>query len=224
MACAYREPASVGKLTRFGSPGRDWLIISAEESSLKLERKKSLARALRAGILAAACLVAVIWKPLAAGWYANLGAVQMARSELAGFPSGSWDLDQKQKILETSAGSSIPGLFIKAVQIYPGNVTAEYRLGLISLYQNDFKAALLHLQRAYQAAPDHRGIIKVLGYCYVWTDQIDQALPLLQQIPEAGKEMEVYAWWWIGKGSADIADRSAKAALLLANAQNPNPK
>jgi hypothetical protein len=36
---------------------------------------------------------------------------------------------------------------------------------------------------------------QMLGYCYVWLDQLEDAAELLADIPEAEYEMSVYSWW-----------------------------
>jgi thioredoxin-like negative regulator of GroEL len=80
------------------------------------------------------------------------------------------------------------------------------------MLRQDFKTAAANLETAYQEAPAHRGIIKSLGYCYVWLGDMDQAQKLLDQIPEARHEMEVYSWWWDTQGRPDL---SARASLMV---------
>ena len=99
-----------------------------------------------------------------------------------------------------------------ALQFEPHNQTANYRLGLISLLRQDFKTAAANLETAYQEAPNHRGIIKSLGYCYVWLGELDRAQALLSRIPEAQNEMSVYIWWW---GTQDRPDLSERASLII---------
>jgi lipopolysaccharide biosynthesis regulator YciM len=143
-----------------------------------------------------------------ASWYANLGALQMARFDLADWNTGTW-----------KDGSQIEGLkpaeelFIRALEYDPGNQTANHRLGLINMISRDFPAAVAHLTLAYQKEPSHRGIVKALGLSYVWNKQPDQALPLLKRIPEAEAELAIYPWWWRNQGREDLAQN---AELLLA--------
>jgi len=47
----------------------------------------------------------------------------------------------------------------------------------------------------------------------VWAGRFADARPLLQQIPEARHELEVYAWWWAERQRADL---SANATHMLA--------
>jgi O-antigen ligase len=147
-------------------------------------------------------------RPVMASWYANLGALQMARFDLADWNTGTW-----------KDGSQIEGLkpaeelFIRALEYDPGNQTANHRLGLINMISRDFPAAVAHLTLAYQKEPSHRGIVKALGLSYVWNKQPDQALPLLKRIPEAEAELAIYPWWWRNQGREDLAQN---AELLLA--------
>jgi len=153
-------------------------------------------------ILLAVCLFN--FNRIRSAWYANLGAVQMARVELAGFPTSKWTESKIVPQLEPAEVS-----FHSALRYNPENQTANYRLGMISMLRYDFTGASKRLEVAYLAAPNYRGIIKNLGYCYVWLGQVDKAEPLLAQIPEARKEIDVYAWWWDIQGRHDLADKAS---------------
>ena len=77
------------------------------------------------------------------------------------------------------------------------------------MLRQDFKTAAANLETAYQEAPNHRGIIKSLGYCYVWLGDMDKAQKLLDQIPEAQDEMKVYIWWWETQGRPDLSEKAS---------------
>ncbi len=148
-------------------------------------------------------------------WYANLGALQMSQAELKNFPTNEWatsDMVDRLKGAESTLQS--------ALQYDPQNQTANYRLGLISMLRQDFKTAAVSLETAYQQAPNHRGIIKSLGYCYVWLGDIEKAQTLLEQIPEAQNEMKVYIWWWETQGRADLS----KNASIIVSQLKASPK
>jgi O-antigen ligase len=139
-----------------------------------------------------------------AAWIANRGAVQMSHVELKDFPTGQWatsEMVPRLEIAETTLHS--------ALQYDSRNQTANYRLGLISMLRRDFKTAAAYLETAYQEAPDHRGIIKSLGYCYVWLGDMDKARLLLKRIPEAQYEMGVYIWWWETQGRSDLSENAS---------------
>jgi len=154
-------------------------------------------------VLLAMTLVIANRKPLLASWYADLGAVDMARVELADFPSTKW-----------ADGSQVAGLtvaealFKKAIGINPGNATANYRLGLIAMLRRDFPAARGYLEKAYAVEPGQRGVQKVLGYCYVWLGDYERAGSRLAGIREAKQELETYTWWWATQGRPDLAQRA----------------
>ena len=146
-------------------------------------------------------------------WYANLGAVQMSQAELKNFPANEWATSDTVHELK-------PAEFTlqEALQYDPRNQTANYRLGLISMLRQDFKTAATNLETAYQEAPTHRGIIKSLGYCYVWLGDMDKAQTLLDQIPETQNEMSVYIWWWETQGRPDLS----KNASIMVSQPNPS--
>jgi tetratricopeptide (TPR) repeat protein len=139
-------------------------------------------------------------------WYANLGVLEMAQVELAGFPTGKWAESEILPDLETAENS-----LRSALQFDPLNRTANHRLGLIAMLRRDFDSAVEYLEVAHNQTPEHRGIIKSLGYCYVWLGDIDRAQMFLSEIPEAEHELGVYDWWWSDRGRDDL---SANAALM----------
>lgn len=143
-------------------------------------------------------------------WYANLGAVRMARFELAGFPNSGW-----QESLDLAALSPAIQLFKRSLQHNPENVTANFRLGTIAMLGRDFQTAQTFLERANAADPSHRGTKKVLGYCYTWLGKPEQAVRLLRGIPEAHSELEVYVWWWRARGRQDLSQFATETLKLL---------
>lgn len=137
-------------------------------------------------------------------WHANLGAVQMAKVELAGFPTNQWT---EPSILPklAQAESSLHS----ALRADPTNQTANHRLGLIAMLQGDFLSATAYLEKANQKAPNHRGIIKSLGYCYVWSGNMEKAQLFLSRIPEARHELDAYVWWWGTQGRTDLSEKAS---------------
>jgi len=146
-------------------------------------------------------------------WYANLGAVEMAQVELNGFPLNEWAGDKFISQLGMAEST-----LLSSLQLDSRNRTANYRLGLISLAHRDFSSALNYLLTAYHQAPQHRGIIKSLGYCYVWLGDMDNARLLLKNIPESKSELEVYVWWWGTQGRDDLSKNAAVMSFELETA------
>jgi len=142
-----------------------------------------------------------------AAWVSNKGAIQMARVELADWPTNEWDDGRTVPELQ-----SAKQLFDQALEIDPTNRTAHHRLGMIAMLERDFETAVDHLEAARQAGEDHTGIRKSLAYSYVWNGQFDKAQMLLVNLPEAHAELEVYLWWW---GTQDREDLSQQAEQML---------
>jgi O-antigen ligase len=136
-------------------------------------------------------------------WYADQGTLAMARVELSDFPSGKWDEGQ-----DLPALAPAEALFESALQDDRYNLTAHYRLGLITMLRRDFPAAQSQLEAAFILDSGHRGVRKALGYCYVWLGMYDRAANMLQAIPEAKQELAVYAWWWASQNRPDLAQRA----------------
>ncbi len=144
-------------------------------------------------------------------WYSNLGAVQMARVELNGFPTEQWEDPSIVDLLQDAEAS-----LLTAVEADPSNRTANHRLGLIAMLRRDFVSADPYLSMAYQDAPRHRGIIKALGFCKAWLGDLESAKTLLSETPEALEELNVYTWWWEMQGLPELAANASTLASRLA--------
>ncbi len=153
--------------------------------------------------LALIALAAFTWRSWLAAWHANLGTITHDRIELAGWSTGEWD-DGSRASLYAQAEPE----FRRALELDPLNRTANHRLGIAAGLKRDFAGAADYLQRAYEADPGHRGILKALGYTYVWLGEYDRAKPLLATIPEARGELAVYVWWWGTQGRDDLSKRA----------------
>jgi len=155
-------------------------------------------------------LIVINFNRLRSAWQADLGAVQMAKVELAGFPTNQWTEPSILPQLEQAQGS-----LHSALEADPTNRTANHRLGLISMLQGDFISATNYLESAYRESPNHRGIIKSLGYSYAWLGNTDKALFFLSKIPEAQDELGVYAWWWDTQGRDDLSINASQQEARL---------
>jgi tetratricopeptide (TPR) repeat protein len=87
------------------------------------------------------------------------------------------------------------------------------------MQEGDFQKAVSFLEAALKADKTHRGIVKNLGYSYLWLGQYDQAQVLLERLPEARLELTAYAGWWKIQGRNDLAAKAAWMSkhLSLAN-------
>ena len=152
--------------------------------------------------------------PLRSAWLANLGSVNMAKAELSDFPSNSFEYHPQEDRLDAASA-----YYMQALLMDPSNFTANYRLGMIGAKRMDYQAALPYLERAFEANHSHRGVRKLLGYTYAWTDQPQGAAELLAGIPEAGQELEAYIWWWSTKQRPDLAGYAQSTLEQLASYQ-----
>ncbi len=167
-------------------------------------------RWLLVGGAAAGLLLFALWAPVRSRWLSNLASVAMARAELADWPAGVIAVGRP-----IDRGGSVQRLLEAALRLDRSNRTACYRLGILALNRGDFAQAVASLEVAHQLDPDHRGVQKTLGYALVWSGDLERAMPLLREIPEAESELAFYASWWRTRGSPIQADRSSRMERLL---------
>lgn len=156
-------------------------------------------------IICVLLLVIVLTPQTLSALYSNLGAIQMAKVELADFPSDEWQTEDLLPALQ-AAGSS----FRHALQQDPNNRTANHRLGLIAMLAKDYLSAEKYLGLAHDVSPAHRGITKNLGYTYLWLDDFPTARQLLSNLPEIPQELQAYQTWWKAQGYPDLASTAAR--------------
>ena len=175
---------------------------------------RSLVKIRRYGLPVLAVLLALLFfsKGVKARWYANLGALTLAHGELVDWPHNSWDYEIPAVNLKKARQQSL-----KALALNANDVTAQYRLGLMALYEQDFTQAVLYLQAAYRARPTHRGIQKALGYSLAWAGKTAVAADILRTIPEAAQELANYRQWWRQQGRTDLALQAERVYALLQN-------
>ena len=155
-------------------------------------------------------LLLVFGRVVVSSALANAGSVLLARSELHGWPS---DTEPDSAALQGRLRAR--GVLTRAISIQPDNVSANFRLGLMAMDDLDFAQAREFLTTAWDGAPDHRGVRKALGYDLTWLEEFDAARPLLERIPEAPAELDVYAWWWGTQNRDDLAFSAARMSELL---------
>jgi O-antigen ligase len=147
-----------------------------------------------------------------AKWYANIGAINLAKIELADWPTNEWN-----EPVSFSVYDQAENFFTRSLSLQETNLTANYRQGLVWMARHDFQEALPYLETALKKRPEHRGIRKNLGYSYTWLGKYEQAELVLEQIPEAQTEMKVYQWLWQNQGRYDLADKAVYMANLLSS-------
>jgi hypothetical protein len=152
----------------------------------------------------------VFAKPLASAWYANLGAVAMARIQLGEQPDSFDEILAIQRQLRP-----VLTPLNRALTQNPNNFSALYRLGIYAYYGNDFEKAKDYFESAYIQNRSHRGVHKLLGYTYTWGGDISKAQALLANIPEAEAEMDAYSWWWTTQNRVDLSLLAQQLATRL---------
>jgi tetratricopeptide (TPR) repeat protein len=148
----------------------------------------------------------IFWRPLGGAWYANLGAVYQTRSEL------SPGLDEAAR--EAGMVRAV-AYFERALSLNVSQPVANRRLGMMALDQRDFDAAVAYLEQAYLQEPGNQATLKLLGFAYLWTGQMDLAERLLRQLDvqsELVEELGNWRWWW---GTQEREDLSAYADEMI---------
>lgn len=162
-------------------------------------------------VIALAALSVWFWQPWRAELYANVGAVEMARHELRGFPEVRWD--ERQDLSDLKLARRYLNY---ALELDPNNRAATYRLGLIAMLEGNFAEATPYLEAALTGRAIPRGLAKTLGYSHTWLGNYERASELLVNVPEARYEMQVYSWWWGTQNRPDLAERAAEMEQRLA--------
>lgn len=196
-------------LTLFLIPALAVTVSSKDKSTQKL-----ISRYYKLGIvgtfLITAVITAILFTPTNAQWMGNIGAVKMAKGELSNWPTDKWDDSSN-----IASYSDTESDFNRAVVLQADQLTANYRLGLIWMARRDFQKASNYLETAIAEAPEHRGVIKSLGYCYTWLGSYEKAQVLLTQIPESQNELQTYVSWWKNLGRNDLAANAAEMVEVL---------
>ncbi len=157
------------------------------------------------GVVVAAGLL--FSQPLVSSAQSNIGALQMARTQLINYPTNEW-----VTLVDPAPYQDASDRFRTALQANSRNRTAWYRLGMLAMLNQDFRTAATNLEQALELDPDHRGIRKSLGYSYLWSGDPARAAAYLVPLPETVSELDAYAWWWSNQGRPDLAETAASAS------------
>lgn len=166
--------------------------------------------------LAGLVVFGLVFSPVRSSWLANVGAVAMARAQLAGWPEAELDPANVESSL-----AMVKPVFRQALLLNPDNFTARYRQGLIAYQKQDFPVAVAELQASEQLRPTHPGVRKMLGLALTWVGEEQQALERLAGIPDMVEEMSYYTWWWGEQKRPDLSRRAGQIAEILAANQKP---
>jgi hypothetical protein len=186
------------------------LAICALEPLTLLPTAQTFSRRARLAIAASASAVIVLGAVLflvqrdrvAAQWLANQGALNQAQLEL---PQIKFPHPTFSEVRRASDFSAAQQLFQDALAQDANNRVANARLGMLALDQLDFAQAVTRLEKAYAADKNNRAVVKALGMAYAWSGKLEQARPLLKQIPEASVELGSAVDMWHKLGRDDLA-------------------
>lgn len=183
-------------------------VFGGESGSEKMSKPQSIdlrKKTYALGMMLVGCilLVLILIPPVRSAVQANFAAIQMAKIELANFPSGSFD-----DHLSANDFASEKNILLEAIKSDPDQRTANHCLGRIALQAGEYESAANFLKIAHKKDPNHTGIRKTLGYTYVWLGEFDEAYGLIHTYPEAESEMANYSTWWNQNGN-DVLSANA---------------
>lgn len=171
------------------------------------ERRPGRGRIVWGALILVLLVAAVVFRrPLASAWYANLGALYQTRADLSPDPD---------ETIHEAAMVQAVAYFERALSLDLSQPVANRRLGMIALDQQNFEAAVTYLERAYPQELGNQATLKLLGYAYLWTGQLDLAEGLLRQLDvqsELVEELGNWRWWW---GAQNREDLSAHADEMI---------
>jgi len=152
-------------------------------------------------VLVMALGLALIWrKPLLSRVYSNLGAVHQSQAELAVYSWPEWPLQDE---VRRSIDLGVPvGEFERALEISPGNGTANRRLAMVDLAMGRYDQALAHLEAAYGEEPDSEPTRSLLAEAYVANGLLEQGRSMFATVGNSGGRLAARAYWY-----AYIGDR-----------------
>lgn len=154
-------------------------------------------------------VVAVWWRPIAAIWHLNLGAVYQTHADL------SPQLRQSDQEIQNEKAEIH---FQRSLTMNPAQFVAHKRQGLLELQRNAFDSAVYHLEQAYAEEPANQANLKALGYAYLWTGRSDAAEAFFVQVDfrkRLVEELDYWRWWWGTQQRDDLAQNAAEMARRL---------
>jgi len=180
--------------------------VRADKKAMTVRQKAHLRRwaSIALALLAVGC--ALLWRPLAAMAYANLGAIEQAKAEL----SDSLTQDARDAYLQAATAS-----YGRALLLDADNRAANLRLGNLAVADDRYEEGIAYLEIAWQLAPADPTARKALGLAYTWVGETDRAAALLQGTRDIVEELNVWAWWHGQEGRGQAALNAYRTSLAL---------
>jgi hypothetical protein len=157
--------------------------------------------AIVATVMAALVVGVLFWRPLAAEWQANLGAVHQTLVELRAYDWHHFEdptLDEVRRRRDLSAAVAH---FERALAVDPGQVTARTRLAQIALSRGAYDEGLTHARAAWEAGHQDRVTRLVLGDALLAQGRVDEAVSVVRGLEQAERRWvdQAYYRYWINE-------------------------
>jgi hypothetical protein len=149
------------------------------------------------GVVAVAALLcaAFFWRPIAATWYANLGAMHQARTELSLYDHQSFGDFTIDHIRRQADLSRIERLYSKGLELDPGQVTAQARLAGIALSKRRYEEALAHTRTLWNAGYRDRITRLLRGDALVATGDMLAGVETVRGLEWAAERFDTQAYY-----------------------------
>lgn len=194
------------------------LIVAAERQTGGSEQRGTRSGLWRrrwgvvAGVTAALAIGIPFWRPLAATWQANLGAVHQTRVELRAYDRHHFGDPTLAEIRQAADLSVAIDHFERAVTLDPGQPTARTRLSQIALARGEYDKALAHAQAAWDAGHRDRITRLVLGDALVAHGRIDEATTIARGLERASMRLNGQAFYQYQRHGDDTRAAYAREA------------
>ena len=158
----------------------------------------------------------LLWRPLAAAWHANLGALHQTRLELSRYDPQNFDNPTLDKIRMSTDLSAAQAEFNQALAYQPGSPAAVHRLAMISLSRGEYDQALLGMESAWHDGKRDRTSRLLYGDALVAAGNPRQAAEIVAGLSWAKSRLLFQAWYryWLNQDYRRAAD-AWKAVIWL---------
>ncbi len=129
-------------------------------------------------------------------FYTNLGVLTQTQAELSHYHWPTWPLQDELRRKATIDLTVAKAYYQAALQLNPANATVHERLGQIALSQGNYRAALVELNQAHQAAPARDSIRRLLGEANAVTGNVAEAARLWRSVHLPYAQIKDRLWWY----------------------------
>ena len=154
---------------------------------------------------------AASWRFLASLMVVNRGALRQARAELV------------EELSEVQAERLLARAWMDyqlGRTLNPQSRSAHQRLGILDMSAGRHDDAIVRLEAAFRIDPRNTTTHKALGLAYVWVGRLNEAEPLLVDVPGIVEELNVWGWWRGQRGEGTLARNAYRMSLRLDPSQD----